>query len=371
MKVPIGAAVDEADPTRVYWPSSPSGGRGDYSDCWHDDSRGDMHYWAVWHENASFDAYYRVTPRFCSEFGYQSFPSLDTVKSYAPETHFNITAPVMEHHQRHASGNSKIAEMMTRYFRMPEGFAGFLYLSQVQQALAIKSAVEYWRHLQPTCMGALYWQLNDVWPVCSWSSLEYSGKWKLLHYAARRFYQPVIVTAFQRNDELEVWVVNDRPLPRQGEVTLRIIDFRGQVRQKERLSFSVGPNVAALAGRFPVAGLAPHPDKVFAVLELEAGEDHHTNDHFFVPYKKCDLETPALTSDVAAAGDSYAVTLATDKPAFFVSANVAGIAGEFDDNCFVLLPDEPRRLVFHPKVETGIGAVRGALEVYHLRGTYR
>ena len=117
----IGRVVDECDPTRTFWPSSPSAGRGDYSDNWHNDARGDMHYWSVWHEGKPFSSYYTVKPRFCSEFGYQSFPSLSTIRTYAGEEDLNVTSPVMEHHQRHRGGNSIINEMFARYFRIPDG----------------------------------------------------------------------------------------------------------------------------------------------------------------------------------------------------------------------------------------------------------
>ena len=172
----IGEAVDEADPTRLYWPSSPCGGRGDYSDCWQDDSRGDMHYWRVWHENASIDAYYDVVPRFCSEFGYQSFPSLDTISTYAPQSQFNVTAPIMEHHQRNPGGNSKITEMMTRYFRVPEGFGNFVYLSQASK----HSPSNQVSNFGDTCRLYGYFILAAKRFIASmsWSSW-YSGKWKI------------------------------------------------------------------------------------------------------------------------------------------------------------------------------------------------
>lgn len=368
----IGKAVDEADPTRLYWPSSPCGGRGDYSDCWHDDSRGDMHYWTVWHENASIDAYFDVIPRFCSEFGYQSFPSLDTIRTYAPEDQFNVTSPVMEHHQRNRGGNSKITEMMTRYFRVPEGFANFVYLSQVQQALAIKSGVEYWRHLQPICMGTLYWQLNDNWPVCSWSSLEYSGKWKCLHYVAKRFYAPVIVTAFQTRDkEVEVWVVNDRHESRQARVNLRVLDFAGNVQRSESFGVEVAAGGTKLAKKYSLSDLAPEPNKVFMVLDVQAGDDYHYNHHFFTEYKRCELPQADIQSEIKEVDGGYAVTLSTDKPAFFVTVNADGIAGEFDDNCFPLLPGEPRTIVFTPKQVTALAQFKAALSVKHLRATYK
>lgn len=368
----IGRAVDEADPTRLYWPSSPCGGRGDYSDNWRDDSRGDMHYWTVWHENASIDAYFNVSPRFCSEFGYQSFPSLDTIATYAPECQFNVTAPIMEHHQRNPGGNSKITEMMTRYFRMPEGFSSFVYLSQIQQALAIKSGVEYWRHLQPVCMGTLYWQLNDVWPVCSWSSLEYTGKWKALHYMAKRFYAPVIVTAFENKaDEVEIWVVSDLHTTQDVEVCLEIRDFAANVVHSRMLQGTVAAGGATLMAKYPVSKLAPRPEEVFLHLRLEAPGITHYNDHFFTTYKQCDLPRVNIEHDIESVDGGFAVKLTTDGPAFFLKVNMRGIMGEFDDNCFTLLPGSPRKLTFTPKQAVTLEQLCTALEIQHLRGTYR
>lgn len=367
----IGQAVDAADPTRLYWPSSPCGGRGDYSDCWHDDSRGDMHYWTVWHENASIDAYFNVIPRFCSEFGYQSFPSLDTIATYAPECHFNPTAPIMEHHQRSRGGNSKITEMMTRYFRVPEGFGNFIFLSQIQQGLAIKSGVEFWRHLRPVCMGTLYWQLNDVWPVCSWSSLEYSGKWKCLHYMAKRFYAPVIVTAFQNQEnELEIWVVNDQDKAEDVTITMQVLDFGADVKWEEKVHREVLAGEARIIAKYPVKELAPSPNEVFLHLELEGDGLYHYNDHFFTEYKRCDLPEVKVECDVREVNGGFQVEVSSDVPAFFLTLNARGISGEFDDNCFTLLPKNPRTLIFRPEQGTTLPEFRSALEIRHLRRTY-
>ena len=146
-----------------------------FGDAWHDDSSGDMHFWSVWHEGRDFDHYRDVRPRFCSEFGFQSYPSLEVIRRFADPADFNIAAPVMESHQKNRGGNARIAETMFRYFRFPVDFENFVYVSQVQQGLAIKTAVTHWRSLKPHCMGALIWQLNDTWPVCSWSSLDHGG----------------------------------------------------------------------------------------------------------------------------------------------------------------------------------------------------
>ncbi len=369
----LGRVVDECDPTRSFWPSSPCGGRGDYSDNWHDDSRGDMHYWQVWHSGKSFDAYYDVVPRFCSEFGYQSFPSIETIRTYAPEDQFNVTAPIMEHHQRNPGGNSKITEMFTRYFRMPDGFANFVYLSQVQQGLAIKTAVEHWRHLRPICMGTLYWQLNDLWPVCSWSSLEYGGKWKLLHYMAKRFYAPTIVSAFQtERDEVEIWVTNDPMQTVDAEVGLRVFTFDGKLLDSIDLSTPVEPGSARLLRRFSVDELAPERTGVFAVLDMTVGTTVFRNEHVFAPWKSCPLPAADVQCRVVEQADGQlSVVVRTDAPVFYLALDVQGVRGSFEDNGFTLLPDEERTVSFNRRdLGTSAQDLTAALSVQHLRSTY-
>ncbi|KGF67012.1 beta-mannosidase, partial [Hoeflea sp. BAL378] len=186
-------AVAEARPDVAFWPSSPSVGRLDFGDGWHDDTSGDMHFWDVWHSSKDFEHYRSVRPRFCSEFGFQSFPSNRIIAGFTEPRDRNVSSRVMEVHQRNRGGNSRIVETLARYVRFPEKFEDMTWLSQVSQGLAMKTAIEFWRSCKPRCMGTLYWQLNDTWPVASWASLEYGGGWKLVHYMARRFYAPVLV----------------------------------------------------------------------------------------------------------------------------------------------------------------------------------
>jgi len=361
----------ECDNTRVFWPSSPCGGPGDFSDAFHCDNRGDMHYWGVWHEGKSMDAFYKIIPRFCSEFGYQSFPSLDTIRTYAPESQFNVTTPIMEHHQRNPGGNSRITEMFTRYFRVPEGFANFVYLSQVQQGLVIKTGVEHWRHLRPTCMGTIYWQLNDNWPVCSWASLEYQGKWKLLHYMAKRFYAPTIVSAFQREDgTVEVWLTDDVQKSRQAKVKVQVLDFAGKVMFEEKLTLATPGGGAKLLREYPQKKLTSSPAATFMLLSLEVDGVAFRNEHFFTVYKKCDLPEAKVNTTVKAQGGGFAVTVKATAPAFYVSLNADGLRGEFDDNCFTLLPKETRMLYFTPKQKLTLAEFQKSLLVNHLRQTY-
>ena len=383
----IGRVVRELDPQRTWWPSSPCAGEGDYSDNWHDDSRGDMHYWSVWHEGKSFESYHEVTPRFCSEFGFQSFPSLETVRAFAAEEQWNPTSPVMEHHQRHPRGNAVIVETMTRYFRLPEGFDGFLYLSQVQQALAIKTAVEHWRSRRPLCMGVLYWQLNDVWPAASWSSLEHSGKWKLLHHLARRFYAPLHVAAFCPDGRnVQAAAMNDGAAPARGELEARFLDFTGRVRLERRLPLEVAGGSAVALAAWPLAGLPFAPEEAFLHLRATFTGRRRVveNELFLCPPKRCALEPARIEAEVREGEGGPVVELSTDRPAFWVFLEAEGVGGNFADNGFTLLPGEPKRIPFAPAAAAaGDGArdgaaggtlrlaLRNSLKVRHLRGSYR
>jgi beta-mannosidase len=365
----IGAAVDASDPTRTYWPCSPCAGRGDYSDCFHDDSRGDMHYWEVWHGGKSFSAYYEKIPRFCSEFGYQSFPSMEVIRSYASEDQFNVTAPVMEHHQRNKGGNSKIIDMFSRYFRMPMGFANFVYLSQVQQGVAIRTAVEYWRSLRPACMGTLFWQLNDCWPVCSWASLNYGGKWKILHYMAKRFYAPVMLTTFQRDygKPVELWGVNDRLQARSGTLKVRLIGFDGKTLWRDEMTVKLPKNASKKLAEYPLEKLPAALHEAFLLTELTTEEGTVRNDLFLAEYKRCALPAATVKTVVVAVEDGFAVTLTSDAPAFFVTLDAEGVAGEFDDNAITLLSGESRTLRFSPKKKVGVKAFTRTLNIRHLQ----
>ncbi len=363
----LAGVVAECDPGRTFWPSSPCGGPTDYSDCWHSDGRGDMHVWTVWHEDRPFDDYTRFTPRFCSEFGFQSLPSIATIATFAGEDQFNLTSPVMEHHQRNERGNSKILEMFSRYFRIPEGFESLVYLSQVQQAIAIKTAVEYWRTLRPRCMGTLYWQLNDNWPVSSWSSIEYGGSWKILHYAAKRFYAPMIITAVLRTAGIvDVYVVNDHPRSEPAVVRLQINDFNGNTRVEKTLDITTPADGAMKVWSKAVADIAPGRDEVFMTMCVETKSEKHVNELFFLPLKRCNPAKATISQKIRNEGGDLYVDLETDLPAFFVHVEARGLRGSFDDSGFTLLPETPRSLRFYSANNITIEQLARAFNVRHL-----
>ena len=340
----IEQTLAQVGPTSNWWPSSPSLGPLDFRDGWHvvgqGDERGDMHFWSVWHENREFDHYRDVAPRFCSEFGFQSYPSMPVIESFTAPEDRNIASPVFENHQKNKGGNERIAATMFRYFRWPERFADFVWLSQVQQAEAIKTAVTHWRGLKPHCMGTLYWQLNDTWPVCSWSSLDYGGGWKLLHYAAQRFFAPVTVVAVPDDGQIVLKAVNDRAEPVGLTVTAHAVDLAGTTRLIDEVALRMA-DAAEEALIVPPGSLGP--DEMLA-FTWEGSDGCRGGDLFApLPYKAYDLRDPGL----ALTADGNRLTLTTEALALFVTIE-ADVPGRFSQNAFALFPGHPAEITFHP-----------------------
>ena len=188
----IPKIVKKEDPAAFYWPSSPSsGGNFDHPD---DENRGDVHYWDVWHGNKPITEYRKFHFRYLSEFGFQSFPSLKTVESFTEEADRNIFSRVMEMHQRNCAANGKILNYLSATYLYPKDFDHLLYASQLLQADAIRYGVEHFRRFRGRCMGTVVWQLNDIWPVASWASVDYYGRWKALHYAEKKMFAPIMIS---------------------------------------------------------------------------------------------------------------------------------------------------------------------------------
>lgn len=184
--------LKEYDPATFYWPASPSSG-GCFDEP-NDENRGDVHYWEVWHGNKPITEYRKFHFRYLSEFGFQSFPSVKTIETFTLPEDRNIYSYVMEKHQRNAAANGKISSYMAQTYLYPTSFDRIVYASQLLQAQAIRYGVEHFRRWRGRCMGTVIWQLNDCWPVASWSSIDYYGRWKALHYYAKRFFAPVLLS---------------------------------------------------------------------------------------------------------------------------------------------------------------------------------
>ena len=362
-----GEMVALYDPSRTYWPSSPCCGPGDFGDAMKDDSKGDMHNWDVWHEDAPFAQYYKYCPRFCSEFGYQSFPSVEVAETFASRADILSQGPEFEWHQKNAGGNKRIRETMARYFKPPRDVPSELLLSQFQHGMAMKMAVEAWRSQRPRCMGTLYWQLNDNWPVASWSSIEYGGKWKPLHHMARRFFSPVsivarpaVVNGVADTARGEIVVLNDTDKELSDVAVAEYVTYGGQVVAAEKFP------VSALADSAQAVGSFASRDDTFLVLRLgECSNDWHFGSYRDMPIENADVRM-RIVGEGEDNGRKWTVFISTDRPAFFVWLNARGIRGEFDDNALTLLPGEERRLVFTAKEPTSREALSAALTVVHL-----
>ncbi len=331
-----------------YWPSSPSS---DYEDTSKDFESGDMHDWSVWHGNAEFDEYEKHFPRFVTEYGFQSFPEMKTVEAFTkPEDRTSIFTPVMLAHQKNNAGNSIIRDYMLKYYGEPKDFASFLYASQVLQAESMKIGAEHFRRLRPRTMGSIYWQLNDCWPVASWSSIDYYGRWKALQYYARRFYAPTLVSPHVEDGKLAVYIVSDNTVVQQGQLHLRIMDFSGKVLQQQTQAVTVGPLSSKPYIELPLSTFAnangTDAAAIFGAVDLTvAGNVVSSNMVYFAPTKLIHLPTPNIQTELAAAASgSFKLKLTSPVLAKGVYVSFGSLDATYSDNYIDLLPNEPQSI---------------------------
>ncbi len=357
-------AVARNDPDRFYWPTSPCGGPDDVTtNCFKEDFRGDMHDWSVWANGLPFSHFASVRPRFCSEFGFQSFPSPAVVRTFCPPKGAQVGSADFEHHQKNAAGNGRIRGQLKRYFRPPADSDECLYFSQVQQAMAIESAVDAWRALRPYCMGALYWQLNDSWPVASWSSIEYGGRWKILHYAARRFFAPLSLVVSEDGD---IRGVSDLDEEVHGTLTCELLSFDGVVQTNAAYAVRLRAQGVTKLGRFPGSA------GTFARLRLNGGAVSAEKVVLSGAPKDCPMAEAKVVCRISRQSSkvgAFDLELRTDRPAFFVWCE-SSMEGSFSDNAMTLLPGEVRKVVFTPRdAAVSAEAVRTSLRIRHLAGS--
>ncbi|MGC2056725.1 MAG: glycoside hydrolase family 2 protein [Candidatus Sulfotelmatobacter sp.] len=353
-----------ADPT-PYWPSSPSANFEEIPDNQHN---GDMHYWQVWHAQAPASDYTLQFPRFMTEYGFQSFPEMRTIETFAKPEDFDIRSAVMQAHQKNKGGNERILTYMLREYRQPKDFASYVYLSQVQQAEIIKIGAEHLRRQRPRTMGSLYWQLNDCWPVASWSSIDYYGRWKALHYYARRFYDDVLVSPFLHDDKVDVYVVSDKLQPLSGTIHMRLLDFSGNSLFEQTKEVQVPAQSSAIYFTVDKAALAAKGDfhRTFLVFDLEVGGKKVSRNLIFFDVTH-DLELPVapkIETTVNKTGGDYTVTLKSAKLARSVYLSFGDLDLHISDNYFDLLPGEPVTLTL--KSAATLDQLRGAMKVVSL-----
>ncbi len=336
--------VNELDPGRYYLSSSPMNN-------WEDPDLfkyGNHHYWGVWHGEAPFEDFKKSVPRFMSEFGFQSFPIQSSVQKYSLPEDWSIDSDVMKVHQKHPRGNQLIATYTNRSYHKPKDFESFLYLSQVVQAEGMRMGIEAQRRSKPFCMGTIYWQLNDCWPVASWSGIDYYGKWKALHYEVARQYSDYLITCnFLEDGTINAYVVSDQVKPVTGGITLIIKDFEGNQLMVENKTITVKPGVSELYFSIEPGAYA-HLDTKQILLDARVTVDNHTysNLYYWHPVKELELPEPDYTTEVVANGEDWEVTLSSTVLIKSVYLEFEGVMGNFSDNFFDLLPWEVKKVRF-------------------------
>ena len=363
----------ELDPDTPYWPSSPSSGtpfEGSNST-----DRGDAHYWEVWHGAKPFSAYREQYPRFMSEFGFQSLPPLKTIKHFADEAHWNLTDYMIEHHQRSPFASPLFMAQMAQHFMMPADFPALVYLTMVLQAEGIRSGVEHWRRNMHRVSGTLYWQLNDCWPSASWSSLDYFGRWKALHYVSRRFYAPVLLS-IEDNEQtgvMKVHLTSDLKKHWEGEVHWRLMRLDGAVIDSGNSLVNAMPTSSSLIFEkdFSHLTLQEKRETVFVAQLMQNGNVKATQLATFVRNKHLNLVDPQLSALVQEGdGDEVIIEVKARYLARFVELSLDDADVVFSDNYFDVLPGEQVQVQFPKPEGWTIDEVASSLTVFSLYDSF-
>lgn len=336
-----------------YRPSSPFAKKGSVSEL----ENGDFHYWSVWHGNQPIEAYSTVKGRFFSEYGFQSFPEYESVKIYAPdEKDHDIYSEVMMSHQRGgAFANRMIDQYMMQEFRKPKDFEHFLYVGMVLQGDAIKTAMEAHHRDMPHCMGTLFWQHNDCWPVASWSSRDYYGRWKAVHYFAKKAYDKILVSPYLDGDKMTITLISDLLQPVKGTLIVKVMTLNGQILQETKEEITAKANTSASVFNKPVAELLKGENKSNAIVSVTftTSGKTYSNVGFFAKQKDMNYEKETIARMVAPAAGGYKVTLTAQKFARAVFMSLKGIDNFFEDNYFDLLPGESKTIFVSTTLSQG------------------
>ncbi len=357
----LPAVVRQHAPQTFWWPASPSSG-GNFDDP-NAENRGDVHYWEVWHGKKPFTDYRKYFFRYASEFGFQSFPCLKTVESFTEPQDRNVFSRVMEYHQRNKAANGNILAYMAQTYRYPSTFDDLLYCSQLLQADAIRYGVEHWRRNRGRCMGAIIWQLNDCWPVASWASIDYFGRWKALHYAAKRFFAPVMISAEEEGElthqpnvidflrkplacSAKLNVANESMQPVTGEVHWALRSPDGSIVREGNEALTVPALSAVWLEKLDFASLCTTKQYLSYSFAVN-GEIVSEGTALFCAPKHFSFDDPHL--QVIAEGDK--VVVRADAFARFVCIESDDADMLLSDNFFDLNADEKRVKILRGRAE--------------------
>jgi beta-mannosidase len=338
---------------------------------------GDTHYWEVWHGPKTFEAY-RTQSGFMSEFGYQSFPEPKTIKSFTDEEdRKSVVSDVMNWHQRSggSNGNQKMVDMIHHYFNPPKDFDTTLWLSQIVQGIGIKMGAEYWRQSMPKSIGCVYWQYNDIWPGMSWSSVDYFGRWKALHYMARKFYSPMLVSGLEniKDGTIELFVTSDELESHHGKMSWNVTDLTGKTLSRDSMSVKI---TSRKSDKVKTLNLQEEIKQqgasgLLTWLKLEVDDKTVSENLVLLALpKELKLGDPKLTSSVKESGDGFLVSIKSAMPALWVWLELKNADVKFADNFFHLRPDEAQTILVQPKQPMTRDAFLNELQVRSLYDTY-
>ncbi|HZL42713.1 MAG TPA: glycoside hydrolase family 2 protein [Verrucomicrobiae bacterium] len=353
----IPKALKEADPTRYYHLSSPDAG---FDGIGYGD--GDIHYWGVWHGKEPFENYLKNIARFVSEYGFQSYPELSTVRKFAAPNDRSLHSEVMLAHQRCTSderkdteyGNRLIQQNMDAWYKTPRDFESYLYVSQIMQADGVRVGMEAHRRAMPFCMGSLFWQIDDCWPAASWSSIDYFGRWKALHYAARRSFAACIVSPVLKPNEVEFWIVSDALAPIAGRLDIAVLDYSGNEVSRRSKELTIAPNSSQLRLTVSRHELSQRRDEAELVLvsRFKNGDEIIAeNLSCFCLPKELKLSPPEISSQIRKSSIGYVIELTCRSFAKSVMLSCVDDPGFFTDNYFDLLPNETRTIEYQTNLD--------------------
>ncbi len=365
----LPSAVKAHDPNRFYWASSPQSGDTIPVDF----VNGDDHYWGVWWGQEPFENYHTKLSRFMSEYGFQSFPELKSVQKYATEEDWDIFSDVMKSHQRSSIGNGTIANYMERDYREPKDFPSFLYVGQVLQAAGIKQAMEGHRIAMPFNMGSLYWQINDCWPVASWSSSDYYLRWKAMQYFSQKAFAEVLVAVRDEaeGDSIMVYGVSDRLTDIPAELDLTMLSFQGDTLWQMIQPITLAANSSQKLFEQRRKDLLKRVNEKKAVLSARIranGKVLSENTYYFLPVKDLKLPEVEVKTVVSAKDGGFSIKLTSDLLAKNVFLSSEKSDGFFSDNYFDLLPGEVKTVTFTPA--TPADSSLSDLKIITIRDSY-
>ncbi|EDO13798.1 glycosyl hydrolase family 2, sugar binding domain protein [Bacteroides ovatus ATCC 8483] len=368
----LPAKVKELDADRFYIHSSPYFANWGRPESW---GIGDSHNWGVWYGQKTFESLDTDLPRFMSEFGFQSFPEMKTISTFAAPEDYQIESEVMNAHQKSSIGNALIRTYMERDYIIPEKFEDFVYVGLVLQGQGMRHGLEAHRRNRPYCMGTLYWQLNDSWPVVSWSSIDYYGNWKALHYQAKRVFAPILINPIRQNDSLNIYLISDCPDTKDHlMLEMKVTDFDGKKQGKpiQLNTLTVPANTSQCVYRIkPDTWLSPEEQqRCFMQLTLKdkAGNTLAETVYFFRKTKDLLLPETTVSCKMKQKDGMCELTLFSPALAKDVFIEIPLQGARFSDNFFDLLPGERKTVVItSPQIKKGEEL---PLTIKHIRETY-